>query len=140
MDSMEKSFERIVDSLMFYDMMEGDHIKITTKSGSEYEFIYTNSMLVAKGQGNALENAFGNFRGAQVGKPFNFGGHRTNVIEQLVHIRPSTKEAINLPPEASFAVKTLIRLGMAGKDGIQLNEQEVRALRRLYGIAEFSPD
>jgi len=140
MDSMEKSFERSVEQLTAKDMKEGDRIRITTKNGSEYEFVYTTGMLAAKGDGHALEGAFGAFRDVRVGERLDFGSHSTSKVETIIHIRPSSKEAINISPEASAALRVKLKLGMAGNKAIELSPEESRTLRELYGIAEFSPD
>ncbi len=140
MDSMEKSFERPVEQLTAKDMKEGDRIRITTKNGSEYEFVYTAGMLAVKGDGHALKGAFGAFGGVRVGERLDFGSHSTSKVESIIHIRPSSKEAINLSPEASAALRVKLKLGMAGNKAIELSPEESRTLRELYGIAEFSPD
>ncbi len=140
MDSMEKSFERSVEQLTSKDIKEGDRIRITTKNGSEYEFVYTTGMLAVKGDGNALKGAFGAFRDVRVGERLDFGSHSTSKVESITHIRPSSKEAINLSPEASAALRVKLKLGMAGNKAIELSPEESRTLRELYGIAEFSPD
>ena|SRR3989339_1056055 len=140
MDSMEKSFERVVDRLTRKDVKEGDRIRITTKNGSEYEFWYTAGMFVVKGEGHALANAFGSFRDVIVGEHLDFGNHHTSTVQAITHIRPPSREAIVLSFEASLAVRAQMKLGMTGKDGVILSAEEAKALRSLYGIPQFSPD
>lgn len=139
-DSMDKSFERPVEMLTRKDLKEGDRIHVTTKNGSEYEFTYTAGMLIAKGEGHALANTFGSFKDVRVGEYLYFGDHHTSSVRALTHIRPGTKEALRLSPEASLALRVQLKLGMAGKDGVMLSAEEARVLRDLYGIAQFSPE
>ncbi|MEK7648298.1 MAG: hypothetical protein AAB400_00080 [Patescibacteria group bacterium] len=136
----EGGFERLVDQLTAKDVKEGDQIRITTKSGSTYEFLYTAGMLVAKGEGHTLAKTFGSFKDVRAGEHLDFGLHRTSRVQGITHIRPSTKEAIMLSPEASLAVRAKMKLAMAGSNGVALSGEESNALRKLYGIPSISPE
>lgn len=138
MDSIDEGFERNVEHITIKDIKEGDKIRIKTQN-NEYTFLHTAGMLVAQGNSHPLENAFGVFCGVRFGESLEFGLHHTSSIKSLVHIRPSIREAINLSPEASLALRVRMKIALAGKGGISLSAEESRALRELYGIAPFSP-
>lgn len=139
MDSMEKGFERPVESLLRKDMKEGDRLRIKTKN-NEYQFMYTFGMLVALGDGHALAHTLGNFQEVKVGASLEFGGHKTSTVREIVHRRLNPNDAQVIPKEAGLVLGVRLKLMQGNKDAVSFTAEEARVLRDMCGIAQFSPD